>query len=116
MLIEVLGDSTDGVVLRVLHVDPTGTDVAVIDVDSPVANPVWHKASDLLQSLSTNEARVLEKDHMLPPLILEDEIPKKAKRFRDSAWESIKPLFEGQNRILMLFPHERGRLILQRVT
>ena len=114
MMIEFVVDSMAPFVVRTLYVDPSGTNVAVIDVDNRSAEPVWHKVNDLEQSIATKEARVLDVDHARPTTIREEELSDKDMRFRNRSWASIAPLFEGENSVLMLYPRDRARLIRQR--
>ena len=115
MLIEYVGDdSAVPVVVRVIHVDIYGTNAAVIDVDNRTAVPVWHKVTDMEQSLATKTARVLQVDHARPRAVLEEELTEADKQFRDRAWASIAPLFTGENQVLMLYPRDRARLIRNR--
>jgi putative transposase len=115
MLIEyVRDDLAASLIVRVLYVDIFGTNAAVIDVDSRAAEPVWNKVADLEQSLATKEARVLQTDHVRPPTILENELSEEERQFRAGAWASIEPLFMGENKVLMLYPRDRARLVRQR--
>src|SRR6266850_2402890 len=92
---------------RLLFIDETGTDVAAIDVDAKRSTqPVWHKYSDLKDSIESGEACVLRTDHRRPLALTADDLakPKNRKRchVRDKRWEVIEPLVTGENAFKIL--------------
>lgn len=112
-LIEYLNDTDHSLIVRLLYINSSGARVAVIDVDSGAAQPVWRNRAELEQSLASGTARVLDRDHASPPAAREEELSEKDRRFRDKAWQSIASLCTGENRTLMLYPRERAQLIEQ---
>src|SRR6266542_1756264 len=58
-LIEYLNDTDHSLIVRLLYLNSSGARVAVIDVDSRTAQPVWHDRAELEQSLASGMARVL---------------------------------------------------------
>lgn len=105
---------------RILHIDESGTDVATIDVDDPWAEPVWCRREEIEAALEAKEVILLQADHRAPPPFSESDLksPKyaKTKEKRDKAMAVISFLFEGENSLRMLFPHERASLVADAVT
>jgi hypothetical protein len=103
---------------RIVFIDASDTDVAVFDVDAKKAKPVWYKYKEIVASLRTGEACLLDIDHRAPHTLTSDDLQKarhrKDKRVRDQRWEVIQPLVTGENEFRMLFPHERATLIDER--
>lgn len=105
------------VVERVVYIDESGTDVATIDVDDPWAEPVWRKREEIEAALEAKEAVLLQADHCAPPPFSESDLNSekyaKTKQKREEAMAVISFLFEGENAVRMLFPHERASLVAE---
>jgi putative transposase len=118
-LIQWLADSERPLIERVLYIDPSGADIATIDVESHTAVPVWRKHADLISAIEANEAIVLEIDHCAPPAFNESDLSnpgyEKQEARRTKAWQIIAPLFTGENAVQMLFPQTRAALIAERM-
>jgi hypothetical protein len=117
-LIQWLHDEAKPTTERVLYIDQSG-DVATINVECKTAVPCWHKYDDISFALETRNAVLLEMDDFAPPALSETEFNTEkyqhVKEHRDKAYERIAPLINGENEVLILFPHERARLIAQQV-
>lgn len=79
---------------RVLWVDASGTDVAVIDVTSPKALPFWRRSVELDAALKDGQMSIVDVDEFVRPVI-EDMLPDRHKAIRDRAWELIKDLVQN---------------------
>jgi putative transposase len=114
-----IGDPDDPKVERVLYVDPSCTEIVIIDVDEHKAVPIWYKYADLEQALEAHEIILLEVDHRVPVPLSESDLDsekyQKFKEHRDKIYSLMAPLLKGENAILMLLPNERARLIAELV-
>jgi len=81
---------------RLLWIDPSGTDAAIIEILNPQSLPIFHKCKDIEAAITSGEAHVLEVDPYATLLRSEDSIPKKHLQHRDAAWEVIMPLIEDK--------------------
>jgi putative transposase len=117
-LIQSITPDNSTVVERVLYIDSSGENVAIINASIPHADPDWHRYEDLVAALGTNESYILEIDHLSPPALSETELAsdkfKKIKSRGETDWQIIKPLVSGENAIKILFPLERKALIENR--
>ena len=82
---------SEGVVFRVLWVDPLGRGYYVIDVRSQAAFPEFRGALELEELLAHDEATLFPDDQWLAPL-MDAGLPDSHKERRDRAWELIQPL------------------------
>ena len=99
--------------IRVIYVDPTLTDVSLIDLVEKNALPYWAKYQDLCNDLSVGLARLAEKDNFAAPVFSDKELDKypSLREKRDSARKIVEPLITGENEIKILFPQTRAELI-----
>jgi hypothetical protein len=103
---------------RILHIDSSGTNVAVIDVEDGAAEPVWRKYDEIARAIEIPKAVLLDYDAFAPSYSEEELSLDKYKVIRDrrdTAYRFVAPLFEGENAVKMLYPRERSALIAQRV-
>src|ERR1044072_6026961 len=116
-LIEWLHDEAQSTTERILYINQSG-DIATIDVKSKTAIPLWRTYDEITVALDTGNAILAEKDDFAPPPLSESELNtpeyQKIKEGRDRAYERIAPLVNDENEVLILFPHERARIIAQR--
>jgi hypothetical protein len=95
---------------RLLWIDPSGTDAAIIEILNPQSLPIFHKCKDIEAAITSGEAHVLEVDPYATLLRSEDSIPKKHLQHRDAAWEVIMPLIEDKTGQIF-YSHGRGKLL-----
>ncbi len=103
---------------RILYIDPSGLNVAVIDVADEAAEPVWCRYDEIERALEVPEAVLLDYDEFAPAYSEEELSLKKYEVIRDrrdTSYRIISPLFEGENAVKMLYPRERSALIAHRV-
>jgi hypothetical protein len=110
MLLEWHSETESRRIERVLWIDPSGTDVAAIELLSPQALPIWQKCKDLEAALASNQAQRLDVDPYTALLRPEDTIPEKHRQRRDQAWEVIAPLVEDESGGIF-FSSSRGALL-----
>lgn len=82
---------SEGVVFRILWVDPLGRGYYVIDVRSESAFPEFRESAELQELLERNDAALFPDDQWLAPLV-DSGLPGSHKERRDRAWELIQPL------------------------
>lgn len=82
---------SEGVIFRVLWVDPLGRGYYVIDVGSQAAFPEFRGALELEELLAHDEAALFPDDQWLAPL-MDAGLPDSHKERRDRAWDLIQPL------------------------
>jgi hypothetical protein len=103
---------------RVIFIDESNIDLALIDVDDKKSKPVWYKYHDIIVALHNGEAMLQYEDHRAPLTLTAEDLQKaryrKIKRVRDNRWEVLEPLVTGENEFKMLFPKERAALIAER--
>lgn len=103
---------------RVLHIFPATSEVAVIDVEAADAMPFLRNIEELEEEIERGNAVLLEGDPYAPRHFTETELESKKlrifKRRRDKALNIIKPLFEGEKAVRMLFKQDRAALINSR--
>lgn len=103
---------------RVLYVDAQN-DIALIDVESPRAWPIWRDYKEVVWALEAGIAKLLEQDTFAPFPLSESELNseryKLVKAARDRAYSRIATLFEGSSNVQMLDRVERTRLMAHRV-
>lgn len=99
--------------IRIIYVDPTLTDVSLIDLVETAALPYWAKYQDVCNDLSVGLARIAEKDNFTAPVFSDSELDKypSLREKRDSARKIIEPLVTGKNGVNILFPKERAELV-----
>jgi transposase InsO family protein len=100
-------------IIRVLWIDPSGTDVATIELDNPKAFPVWQKAIDIEAAFDQQKACILEADPYAELCRPEDTIPGTHRRRRDEAWKIIAPIIESGEQVF--FPSDRGNLVKEAI-
>lgn len=82
---------SEGVIFRVLWVDPLGRGYYVIDVCSQAAFPEFRGALELQELMVHDEATLFLDDQWLAPRV-DAGLPDSHKEMRDRAWELIQPL------------------------
>lgn len=82
---------SEGIVFRVLWVDPLGRGYYVIDVRSLAAFPEFREALEFRELMERDEAALFPDDQWLAPL-MDAGLPDSHKERRDRAWELIQPL------------------------
>lgn len=98
---------------RVLWLDASGTDVVTIDINSPKAQPIFHKYKELEAALAANRASILTDDPKRQILLPTDEISEAQRKYRDEAWSSIALIVsQGES---AFYQSERSRLIKEAV-
>jgi hypothetical protein len=100
----------------VLYVNPSNSEVWVIDVNYEKAFPVFYRYDELQNSVLANRAQVIINYEPYSVITLSDEELGEGfaeySKHRDKAWELIRPLLEIQ--VHKLFNRkERGRLIAE---
>jgi putative transposase len=104
---------------RVLFLDNSTHEGAVINVESKDAMPYFRSFSEIETAIETKIAIPLESDIFAPPRLTESEIesPKfiKFKKRRDKALYIIAPFFTEENAVPMLFAEDRAALINSRI-
>lgn len=98
----------EGVVLRILWVDPLGRGYQVIDVQSDTAFPVFRASGELAALIDEGSARVSETDPWLAPLV-DTHLPEHYRVKRDEAWELIAPMVLNSPEIFK--PSVRGKAV-----
>jgi hypothetical protein len=103
---------------RVLFVNHTASEFAVINVDEPNACPLFRSFEEMDTSLEERIALPLETDLYAPCHLTESDMDcpryRTFKEHRDKAFKIIAPLFEGENVMRMLFAKDRSTLIKSR--
>jgi len=112
MLIEWQNES-ESRIERLLWIDPSGTDVAIIEILNRQALPVFHKCKDIEAAIASGQALVLEVDPYAKLLRSEDSIPDKHCQRRDAAWDVIAPLVEDKTGQIF-YSQGRGTLLNER--
>jgi putative transposase len=106
------------VVERVLWVDPSKTDVVVIEVTYRLALPVYRKIVDLTAAIDAKLLHVLEADEYAPRSFSEEEFKtmrfKKYKEKRDERYKIIEPFTHGEDAVHIFAPHRRAALVAKR--
>ncbi|MGE4280328.1 MAG: hypothetical protein AB7G62_12110 [Magnetospirillum sp.] len=98
----------EGVVLRILWVDPLGRSYQVIDVQSDTVFPVFRASGELAALIDEGSARVSETDPWLAPLV-DTHLPEHYRVKRDEAWELIAPHGPEQSRDFQTQRSRQGR-------
>lgn len=99
---------SEGVVFRVLWVDPLGRGYYVIDVRSMTAFPEFKEAVALQKLMAQDEAALFRDDQWLAPL-MDAGLPASHKMKRDRAWDLIQPLALNMPEIFK--PRVRGEAV-----
>lgn len=99
---------SEGVVFRVLWVDPLGRGYYVIDVRSMTAFPEFKEAVALQKLMAHDEAALFRDDQWLAPL-MDAGLPAGHKMKRDRAWDLIRPLALNMPEIFK--PRVRGEAV-----
>ncbi len=94
---------SDGVMERVLWIDPSGQGVYVINVNARGALPVFRESSEMDQLREEGAFRQARTDPWLLPAS-DDVIPPVHRARRDNAWALIKPLVFDQPAIFRNVP------------
>jgi putative transposase len=101
--------------IRVLFIDASFEDVAVIDLRDKTALPEFIKYKDLCSDIKQGIAKPSEKDKFAAPFISEEILSqnnyKSLKERRDKAVAIIRPLVTGDNEIKILFDKSRTKLV-----
>lgn len=100
-------------VIRLLWIDPSGTDIVTIDLNNSKAFPVLQRAEEIEVALAEQKAFILDTDPYAYLYRPEDLIPETHRNFRDNAWNKIALIIEGGYKAF--FPYERGLLVRQAI-
>lgn len=114
MLLEWQNTDTEIYIERVLWIDPSGTDVATIEINNSKALPKWQKFKELQTAIASQEIRILKIDPYAGLLRPENTITENHCKRRDLAWEVIAPLVESDTE-LIFNGRTRGQLIEETV-
>jgi len=98
----------DDRLVRVLWTNTNEQMVVVIEVDNPTAQPRILSRTELLESLASQHARLVE-DTYLPRVLPEHDLSAAARRHRDTAWTRIGGLVMKEPDIY--FPKSRASLV-----
>ncbi len=112
MLIEWQNES-ESRIERLLWIDPSGSDVAIIEILNPQALPVFHKCKDIEAAITSDQAKVLKVDPYAQLLRSEDSIQDLHRQRRDAAWKVIAPLVEDKTGQIF-YSQGRGALLNER--
>lgn len=96
---------------RILWIEPGGTSLVTININSVSALPVWQNYNDYAQAIQAGQLRIVEKE---PDAILyrpEDSISEASRKIRDDRWKIIEPLINAG--IDIFVPEKRGPLITE---
>lgn len=78
---------------RIIFVDESNIDLALIDVDDKNSKPVWYKYQDIIVALHSGEAILQHEDHRAPLMLTAEDLRKaryrKIKSVRDNRWEVV---------------------------
>jgi putative transposase len=110
MLVEWQTDGNDRRVDRVLWIDPTATNVVMIDIADNRALPVWRSYAEIESALVTTKVHILELDPYARLLCPESSLSENERRRRDESWSLIAPLVKEPGGEIFL-PAERGPLV-----
>lgn len=114
MLIELHNEYGDiFTVIRLLWIDPSGTDIVTIDLNNSKAFPVLQRAEEIEAALTEQKAFILDTDPYAYLHRPEDLIPETHRNFRDNAWNKIALIIESGYKAF--FPYERGLLVRQAI-
>ena len=105
---QVLEYPADGLVERVLWIDPANRGFYAIDINAPRALPVFRTMEDMERLREAEVWRHAANDPWLRP-VFEDAIPASHRARRDQGWHMIKPLVQDQPGIFA--ENKRGRAI-----
>jgi hypothetical protein len=103
---------TDGEIRRVLWLD--ANDVVLIEVHSQQALPTLYSRTAVETALSHDQAWIAEIDPYLPTALPEDQLTESARKRRDHAWATIRPLIE-MHVPEIYFRNTRGKVVVTRV-
>ncbi|MEJ1934743.1 transposase family protein, partial [Nostoc sp. NIES-2111] len=110
MLIEIFDDYGNLLqIIRLLFIDPSGTDVFTIDIKDNRAFPVLQKVKEIESALLEKKAFILDNDPYAYLFRCEESIPESHRNFRDQAWNKIALIIESG--YLAFFSAERGLLV-----
>lgn len=99
---------------RILHYEQGKELYAVIDIFTKGALPVIRTGSEIINSIQTGNAKIVEVDAFASSYISEENIPEKHKLKRDCAWKCISSIVEAYG-LDPYLPASRGLLIDQAV-
>ncbi|MDZ8070950.1 MAG: transposase family protein [Nostoc sp. DedQUE08] len=114
MLIELQNE--DGnlfTIIRLLWIDPSGTDIVTIELNNSKAFPVLQRIEEIEAALVEQKASILDTDPYAYLYRPEDLIPETHRNFRDNAWNKIALIIESGYKAF--FPYERGLLVRQAI-
>jgi len=99
-------------IYRVLHIDPTTSDLAVIDVEDPKSLPEWWAEADLESLLARKAVTEMEEDPYHADTRPDGAFTKSSTDKRDERWEVLRDYLEDPTTAaLLLRPEERGKVI-----
>lgn len=99
--------------LRIIYIEPTFTNIAVINLKEKNSLPYWLKYQDVYNDILSGLARFAETDNFLPPAFSAKQLNDNPilKEKRDSARKTIENLVKGENKVKILYKKERTDLI-----
>jgi putative transposase len=96
---------------RILWINPSMTELIIINIYDPVSNPCCQSYEEVEQAVISKEAVIVENDPYSEFLIPEDKISEKHRNYRDTVWQSLAPLIEHETPELLLYPWDRAKFI-----
>ena len=94
MIVEWISEQEDSTPLveRILWVNPTATDLVSIQLDEPLALPVWKRLADIEEALSNGSAIIRVADPYAHRLHPPESFLLKHRQRRDAAWKVIEDM------------------------
>lgn len=106
-------EEADNQIDRVLWIARSGADAVTIDINHPLAQPIWHKYQNLLAALANNQISPVQNDPYALIQLKDEEISLAQRQLRDEAWKAIAPIIASGE--LVFHRSQRGRLVTQAV-
>ncbi len=108
-LLRTEGEEKDHI-YRILHVDSTAGEIAVIDVEDPKALPKWWTEADLEALLARNAVRELKEDRHHADTRPDSAFTDASLRTRDRRWEVLQTYLQDPSTAVSLMrPTGRGQ-------
>jgi hypothetical protein len=99
-------------IYRVLHIDPTTSDLAVIDVQDPKSLPEWWAEADLEALLARKAVTEMEEDRHHADTRPDSAFSSASLKVRDRRWKVLQPYLKDTSTAVSLMRRsERGRKV-----